>query len=123
MTVERELSDRLRVIGLFDTYGRLLTAHQQRLLALYYHDDLSLGEIARRLAVTRQAVFDTLRRSTGELERLEAALQVVETRARMARASETLAAALDRLAARVGEETVDEVAHALGALRRASRER
>lgn len=123
MTVERKLSDRLRVIGLFDTYGRLLTARQQRLLRLYYHDDLSLGEIARRLAVTRQAVFDTLRRSTGELERLEATLQVVETRTRVARAGDALAAALDRLAARMGEEAVDEAARALEALRRASRER
>lgn len=78
--MDRTLTGRLRVIQLFDAYGRLLTPKQQRLLRLYYHDDLSLGEIAQRLEITRQAVFDSLKRSTDELERLEESLQVLLSR-------------------------------------------
>jgi len=121
----RELADRLRVIRLYDTYGRLLTGHQRRLLRLYYHDDLSLGEIAERLAVTRQAVFDALRRSTGELERLEGSLGVLASHDRLARRRRRLAdrldaleAALRALAGRVGWEAVAEVARRLEAVRR-----
>lgn len=125
--MDRDLTGRLRVIRLLDTYGRLLTGHQQRLLALYYHDDLSLGEIAERLAVSRQAVFDTLRRSTGELEHLEDSLGVVarqeqarRRRQRLAARLDALDAALRRLAERVGDEAVTEIARELDAIRRSS---
>src|SRR3989304_3269759 len=60
--MQRHLSDRLRIIQLFDAYGRLLTDRQQRLLRLYLHDDLSLSEIAERAEVTRPAVYDAGRR-------------------------------------------------------------
>src|SRR5439155_1563464 len=70
--MDRTLSERMWMVRLIEAYGRLLTAHQQRVLRLYYLDDLSLGEIAERLHVTRQAVFDGLRRSGRELRRVEA---------------------------------------------------
>ncbi len=44
------LLGRLRLIRLLDMYGRVLTAHQQRLLHFYLLDDLSLGEIGDRLS-------------------------------------------------------------------------
>src|SRR5881296_1203848 len=53
--MDRTLSERMWMVRLIEAYGRLLTAHQQRVLRLYYLDDLSLGEIAARLHVTRQA--------------------------------------------------------------------
>ncbi|MBE0467747.1 MAG: YlxM family DNA-binding protein [Candidatus Desulforudis sp.] len=56
---------------LYDFYGPLLTARQQRLLELYYEQDLSLGEIAGELRVSRQAVHDTVKRAEESLERLE----------------------------------------------------
>jgi len=116
--VVRALSERLRLIRLFDTYGPLLSHRQQRLLRLYYHHDLSLGEIAEQQAVSRQAVFDTLRRSTEELEHLEATLAVVEFRRQLAERVTALDAAVQRLAARVGTEAAAEVAQELDALRR-----
>lgn len=59
---------------LYDFYGPLLTARQQRVLELYYEQDLSLGEIAAELRVSRQAVHDTVRRAEEALERFEAKL-------------------------------------------------
>ena len=78
--VDDRLGDRLHIIRLFDVYGGLLTSRQQRLMRLYYHDDLSLGEIAQRLRVTRQAVYDSLHRAVGELQRLERHLGLVRRR-------------------------------------------
>lgn len=59
---------------LYDFYGPLLTARQQRLLELYYERDLSLGEIAGELRVSRQAVHDTIKRAEELLERFEVKL-------------------------------------------------
>jgi hypothetical protein len=56
---------------LYDFYGPLLTDRQQRLLELYHEQDLSLGEIAEDLGISRQAVHDTLKRSEEALERFE----------------------------------------------------
>lgn len=118
--MKRELTERLRIIQLFDTYGRLLSVRQRRLLRLYYHDDLSLGEIAEQDEVTRQAVFDALRRSTEELERLETSLLMVEARRQLAGRLDALAAAVRRLAERVGPDAVAEVEAELDGVRRAA---
>ena len=59
---------------LFDFYGPLLTERQQNVFDLYFNDDLSLGEIAEELLVSRQAVYDTLRRVGLVLEDFEQSL-------------------------------------------------
>jgi len=64
-------------VRLVEVYGGLLTARQLRQLRMYYLDDLSLGEVADQLDVTRQAVFDSLKRSLDKLNRLESELHLV----------------------------------------------
>ena len=64
---DAELIKTLRMNELFDFYGDLLTAKQRRYIELYYADDLSLGEIAEEFSVSRQAVYDNIRR-TGKHE-------------------------------------------------------
>lgn len=91
----RTLDDRTAVIGLFDAYAGLLTARQQLLVRMYYHEDLSLGEIAGRLRVSRQAVFDGLRRATTEMRHLEARLRVLAGHRRNGRSRTTAAVRLD----------------------------
>lgn len=73
----RGLDERLQLIRFLDTYGSLLTAKQRRTMRLYYLNDLSLGEIAERQGVTRQAVRDSLQRSIEELRRFERHLRLV----------------------------------------------
>src|SRR5690625_5152911 len=63
---------------LYDFYGQLLTDKQQALIALYYQADLSLGEIADQQKVSRQAVYDILKRSERTLEDFESKLQLIE---------------------------------------------
>ncbi|MDR7417269.1 MAG: sigma factor-like helix-turn-helix DNA-binding protein [Armatimonadota bacterium] len=69
--MERLLADRFTVIRLFDLYARLLTPRQQQLVRMYFHEDMSLAEIAEYFGVTRQAIHDSLRRSLAELYRYE----------------------------------------------------
>jgi len=120
------LTGRLRLIHLLDTYGRVLTAHQQRLLHLYLLDDLSLGEIGNRLHVTRQAVFDSLRRSVRQLERIETSLGLAEIRQRGDRRRrqihtrlDTLEHAIRGLQGRVASRILQRITRAVAAMRRA----
>lgn len=66
-----------RVNLLYDFYGPLLTERQRRFMELHYQQDLSLGEIAAASGVTRQAVYDALRRAEAALEEYEEKLGLV----------------------------------------------
>lgn len=59
---------------LFAFYGGLLTQKQQDALRLYYEEDLSLGEIAEELNVSRQNVHELITRSVQKLRHYEATL-------------------------------------------------
>ncbi|MGQ7280022.1 putative DNA-binding protein [Brevibacillus thermoruber] len=52
---------------LFDFYAPLLKGKQREYLELYYLDDLSLGEIAEMHEVSRQAVYDHIKRAERQL--------------------------------------------------------
>ena len=56
---------------LFDTYGGMLTDKQKDCFDMRYNQDLSLGEIAQELGVSRQAVNDNLTRTEALLRRME----------------------------------------------------
>ena len=56
---------------LFDHYGGMLTDKQRECFQLRYEQDLSLGEIAESMGVSRQAVNDSLTRTEALLRRME----------------------------------------------------
>lgn len=61
---------------LYAYYGALLTKGQKSYFEDYYYNDLSLGEIALNHGVSRQAVYDNLRRSSKLLQNYEAKLHL-----------------------------------------------
>jgi uncharacterized protein len=60
-----------RMNYLYDFYQSLLTPKQQSYMSLYYLDDYSLGEIAEEYDVSRQAVYDNIKRTEAMLEEYE----------------------------------------------------
>jgi len=60
-----------RMNYLYDFYYSLLTPKQQSYMSLYYLDDYSLGEIADEYDVSRQAVYDNIKRTEAMLEEYE----------------------------------------------------
>ena len=56
---------------LYDYYGSMLTGKQRECFEMRYEQDLSLGEIADALGVSRQAVNDNLTRTEALLRRME----------------------------------------------------
>jgi len=67
-----------RINFLFDFYQSLLTDKQRSYMELYYLDDLSLGEIAEEYEISRQAVYDNIRRTEMMLEEYETKLTPLE---------------------------------------------
>ena len=93
--------DRFETGWLFAFYGPLLTDRQQKLLALYCEEDFSLSEIAAREGISRQGVYDAVRRGARQLEGYEAQLGLL---ARYRRLTEGLREGLDALRDASGEE-------------------
>lgn len=63
---------------LFDFYGKLLSKKQFLAVELYYIHDLSLAEVGDELGITRQGVFDILKRAEEKLYVYEKSLGLVE---------------------------------------------
>ena len=63
--------DALEMSLLFDYYGGMLTEKQRQCFDMRYNQDLSLGEIAQDMGVSRQAVCDNLRRTEALLRKME----------------------------------------------------
>ncbi len=76
--MESSLEKKQRVNLLMDCYLDLLTDKQKDYLNLYYGEDLSLSEIADELDVSRNAVFDNLKRAVHLLEDYENKLHLLE---------------------------------------------
>lgn len=79
---------------LLDFYGELLTEKQRECFDLHYNEDLSLSEIAEQLGISRQGVWDNIRRA-------EAAMQEIESKTGLIRRTEETAKALERLKSRI----------------------
>ncbi|MCR5595945.1 MAG: YlxM family DNA-binding protein [Lachnospiraceae bacterium] len=63
---------------LYDFYGELLTEHQRQVYESVVYENLSLGEIADDLGVSRQAVHDMVKRTDRILEGYEDKLGLVK---------------------------------------------
>ncbi|WP_290033831.1 putative DNA-binding protein [Ligilactobacillus cholophilus] len=73
-----EIEKTNRINALFEFYEPLLTTKQMDYLAQYYRDDYSLGEIAENYDVSRQAVYDNIKRTEKILEEYESKLHLYE---------------------------------------------
>jgi predicted DNA-binding protein YlxM (UPF0122 family) len=62
---------------LYDFYGELLSDHKRRIFEDYVLNDLSLSEIAAEQGISRQGVYDIVKRCTLELKEYEAKLSLM----------------------------------------------
>ncbi len=62
--------------ALFDIYKELLTQKEQNVFSYYYEENLSLGEIAELLNVSRSAIGNTVKIVEKKLEKYESILKI-----------------------------------------------
>lgn len=94
---------------LYDFYGSLLTEKQKEIVELYYGDDLSLGEISESLNISRQGVYDLLKRSEKQLYHYEEKLRLVEKFMEQKRKLKEAYALLDSLGKSDNIERIKEI--------------
>lgn len=63
---------------LYDFYGELLSDHKKQIFEDYVLNDLSLSEIAAEQNISRQGVYDIIRRCSKELKDYESKLALVQ---------------------------------------------
>ena len=71
-----EIEKTNRMNTLFEFYATLLTDKQMNYIELYYADNYSLAEIAEEFNVSRQAVYDNIKRTEKVLEGYEEKLHL-----------------------------------------------
>ena len=73
-----ELEKTVRMNILFSFYRELLTVKQAQYMADYYEEVYTLAEIAANNGVSRQAIYDSIKRTEENLLDYEEKLQLVE---------------------------------------------
>lgn len=83
-----------RINLLYDFYGKLLTEKQQTFFTYYFHDDYSLGEISDVFGISRQAVYEHIKRAGQSLDEYERKLQLLAKHEQRQRCLQELEAAI-----------------------------
>lgn len=73
-----DIDERVQIAILSKYYGKLLTERQQDILRMYVDNNLSLAEVSEELAISRQAVKDSLDNTFNTLHQAENKLRFVE---------------------------------------------
>lgn len=102
------LEKTIRVNLLFDFYHGLLTEKQQTFLRYYFHDNYSLGEIAGEFEISRQAVYEHIKRAEHMLEEYETKLRLLRKHGEREQLLNRLREVADRLP-EPHEQTVKEI--------------
>ena len=88
---------RLMQSMLLDFYGELLTPKQRECYDLHYNDDLSLAEIAEQLGISRQGVWDNIRRAESSLQDIEEKTGLIRRFSRTQQSLDKLLGQMERL--------------------------
>ncbi len=89
---------RLMQSMLLDFYGELLTEKQRQCYDLHYNEDLSLSEIAEQSGISRQGVWDNIRRAEAAMKEMEEKTGLIRRSIRIREALEQLEGQLRELA-------------------------
>lgn len=91
-----DLQKKVDVNYLSAFYAGLLTQRQRQILSLHYEEDLSLGEIADEVGISRQAVHESILRAAARMEELESQLHMAARFRRFQSGLEEVLSALNR---------------------------
>ena len=97
---------KLEISLLYDFYGALIPAPQQRVVELYINDDLSLSEVADILGISRQGVRDSLGRASAKLRSFEQKLGLLRQYRERQAAAEAIRAAVSVICTRCDDDVI-----------------
>ena len=98
---------------LLDFYGDLLTDKQREYYNLYHNSDFSLAEIADRAGITRQGVYDIIRRADRTLSEIEEKTGLIERWRKMRKAAGEAKSLIENLQSTTDEKKTTETTERL----------
>ncbi len=75
---EGKIKELIELSLLYDFYGELLKDHSKSIFEDYVLNDYSLGEIAEKVNISRQGVYDIVKRCSSQLKDYEKRLHLLE---------------------------------------------
>ena len=90
---------------LYDFYGNLLPDRQSEFLKLYREDNFSLSEIAKEFGLTRQGVYDGVKKAELALYAYEDKLKLLERFQKTEHALKKIDQAIDALIEEIGVDS------------------
>ena len=84
------MEETLYIINLYDYYGDLLTDKQKEYFEEYYHNNLTLSEIAENNGISRNAIHKQIKATTLKLKNYESKLHLLEKRKKIEKIISTL---------------------------------
>ncbi|MCX4327095.1 MAG: DNA-binding protein [Lachnospiraceae bacterium] len=94
---EHTIEERLELSILYDFYGALLKDSQQRMFEASVLEDYNFSEIAEEEGITRQGVYDTVKRAIKQLRLYEEKLGLVARFRKQKELAGKLRSKLDRM--------------------------
>lgn len=79
----KEVEEFVKYSNLFETYKPLFSGKQKMYLEAFLEEDNSFSEIAQAMNVSRQAVFDNIRKACKKLDYYEKELSIIKSNENM----------------------------------------
>ena len=97
-----------RMNSLLDFYGKLLTEKQNKAAYMYYVYDCTINEISSELNISKQAVFDNLKRAENNLEEFEEKLELIKNSKKKEANKEIKREKIETILESIEEETLNQ---------------
>ena len=97
-----------RMNSLLDFYGKLLTEKQNKAAYMYYVYDCTINEISSELNISKQAVFDNLKRAENNLEEFEEKLELIKNSKKEEANKEIKREKIETILESIEEETLNQ---------------
>lgn len=73
------MKDLVKLSQLIDFYGKLLTEKQYSYLKDYYFNDLTLNEIGEKHSISKNAIYDSIKKAINELNEYDNKLNLIKS--------------------------------------------
>ena len=103
------MEDLLEINMLMDFYGQLLTENQRKIMDMHYYKDYTFAEIAESLGITRQGVYEIIKRSKQILKENEEKMKLIERFGFIKQKSVEIVKILEDIEKNVFNENVKEI--------------
>lgn len=98
----------LRTAYLLDFYDNMLSSKQREILDMYYREDMSLAEISSEVGMTRQGVYDYIKRGEKEITSMEDKMRLMDRFLEISKAIDTFES-LVKCGEVIDSETYDKI--------------